>query len=55
MRFLEDVLQDERDDGIVVRSRRMMREMSISPDDSLQKTLSFFEKVSHNYNLWFVY
>ncbi|KAI5077231.1 hypothetical protein GOP47_0007055 [Adiantum capillus-veneris] len=45
IRLLEDVFPNEKDDGIAIRTRRMMRGMSLSADGALQKSLSFFEKM----------
>ncbi|MCO5608594.1 hypothetical protein L7F22_062807 [Adiantum nelumboides] len=45
IRLLKDVFLNEKDDGIVIRTRRMMRDISLSADGLLQKTLSFFEKM----------
>lgn len=45
IRYLEELLPDDNDDGIAIRIRRMMREISINADEGLQKTLSFFEKM----------
>lgn len=45
IRLLEDVFPNEKNEVIVVRTRRMMREMSLSADAGLQKTLSLFEKM----------